>query len=144
MDPTRKLLFLLDISRFTKDLDKILNHIEAVIKEGAILDKQYYCIADNEEYDIPILYAIMIESPVEVIALLKMHWWKDRNDFLIEHHCVECGHYDSYMIRGDINVYLNNKRFFHNDIYKISIFNLFKCLPDDSMNHSYFLRYAIK
>lgn len=145
MEPTERLYLLILASREVKHLDKLIEDIEEAIKEGAILDSEYYSSIGREKYNIPILFAIQIQAPIDVVKCLKKYWWKDTNNFVAFHFCDECYGFDGICIaKGNMSVYLNtNCEQELNEGYYESLFNLFKLefISDAQLRHKFIKKY---
>lgn len=151
MDPTERLYCLILISREVKNIDKLIIDIEDAIKDGAVLDNEYYSYILNKNYNIPILFAIQLQVSIKIIECLKKYWWKERNDFNCVHMCDECdvnGLKDGWLIaKGSIQLYLNNeseREFIYG--YFAKLFDLFNVeyIEDEDLRHKFINKYIIR
>ena len=143
MDPTEKLYILIELSREAKNLNKVLEDIEKVIKDGAVLDKEFYnAVHQSVEY-IPILFAIQLCCPVEIVKLLKQYWWNDKYNVKILHTC-SCNRYDEMLINANIELFLNQRYDDTKSIYFIyaNIFNV-TIYRDYDTRHNFLIQYII-
>ena len=143
MDPTEKLYILIELSRRAKNINKVLEDIEIAIKEGAVLDKEFYNDARHIVEYIPILYAIQLCCPVEVIKLLKLYWWNSEYRVKILHTC-SCNKYDEILINANIELFLNQRYDDTKSIYftYCNIFNV-KIYNEYDTRHNYLIQHNI-
>jgi hypothetical protein len=105
MDPTLRLYCLINASKNTLNLDKLINDINNAIKDGAQLNKEYYNYINNTWLRIPILEAIDNFCPYEIIECLYKHYSNLNN---LESYPYEEND-DKFYIKGNIEAYLNNE-----------------------------------
>ncbi len=148
MDATERLYCLILISREVKNIDKLMTDIEDAIKDGAILDDEHYSYILNDALDIPILFAIQINAPINLIKLLKSYWWEDKNTHKCHHWCRECNKEEWLStVEGNIKVYLNtsyHSNAFDTYISEVShIFNI-ELIQDPNLRHNLIKKYIIE
>ena len=139
MNPTEKLYILIELSHKATNINKVLDDIEKAIKEGAILDKEYYNYTNQTVEYIPILYAILLDSPLEVIKILKSYYWINKYKYPIIYSYAYMDEYELFIkfsIHNFINKIYSSKRTNikkYNQLFDINI------IEDDIERHNYLM-----